>query len=109
MDANLAPTFSFPSWMSVMGGNARSLGLVRVICFVASRAQRKGRFPAPSALVWNGLDRRGPFTCSKERNGWEGMDTAIVPCVAPRDLFAVLCRRHGVLPGTLVLETATDC
>jgi len=26
-----------------------------------------------------------------------------------RVLFAVFGRRHGLLPGTLVLETATDC
>jgi hypothetical protein len=64
----------------------------------------KGRCPASSASVWNGLDQRGPLPA---RNGCEGMHYHSV--CGTRVLFAVFGRRHGLLPGTLVLETATDC
>lgn len=103
MNANLA--LSFLPLLDVGHGRQCpcSLRLLRVICFVASRAQRT--LPCIICLgLERGLDHRGPLPA---RNGWEGMHT--VPCVAPVFLFAVFGRRHGLLPGTLVLETATDC
>lgn len=97
MNANLA--LSFLPLLDVGRGRQCpcSLRLLRVICFVASRAQRM--LPC---IICLGLEWLGPGGPLPARMAYRSV-------CGTRVLFAVFGRRHGLLPGTLVLETATDC